>query len=254
MRKNPLLYSEASELEQSPPPVATAPAQKDSSSKSSFFFYIIILANSLLVLFVLGFIWFLFLKSPDLHIKEISDRFFGTSTPTIQEPQPIVAPEIQTEVLLTPSQQEKDEIQQAKLKQMREREELAAERVRLEEIKAEIEQEKLRAKEAQQAIESLKEQKDKAAVANPSTTNNSSAPNKVIEPLAMEVAEEKPVEIEQTRVEDLTPRSTQQAESVNSQAAKPATASPVIKEPSTKSPPSQFDRIMEELQQQQKRN
>lgn len=148
MRRNPLLYSDPSEAED-------APKHHESTQESSFLFYFIITANSLLVLFVLGFIWFLFLKSPDLQLKELSNRLFGTNLTIEQVQQLVPTPEIKPEVIITPSQQEKDETQQAKLKQMREKEELAAERTRLEAMKSEIEKERIRANEAKQAIENL---------------------------------------------------------------------------------------------------
>ena len=169
MRRNPLLYSDAGEADEAPD--STTPKQKGGAPReSSFLFYFIILANSLLVLFVLGFIWFLFLKSPDLQIKEISNRMFGTAAPTEQATQPVIAPKVEAEVVITPSQQEKDEIQQAQLKQMREKEELAAERVRLEAMKVEIEKEKLRASEAQQVIVDLKKQEESATVESKTPT------------------------------------------------------------------------------------
>ena len=232
MRRNPLLYSDPSDIEETPQPApATA---KEPSGKTSFFFYFIILANSLLVVFVLGFIWFLFLKSPDLQIKEISNRIFGINTPIEQAQQPIVAPKIQTEVIISPSQQEKDEIQQAKLKQMREREDLAVERARLEEIKAEIEQEKSRAKEAQQAINDLQKQEKTAAAQD---------------------LKEKAAEIEQTNAEDLTTKasSSATASSQPSPAVTPkesATIPNAVKEPDANSTSSQVDLIMEALKNQ----
>lgn len=240
MRRNPLLYSNPSEIEQIPAPTATPP--KEASGKSSFFFYFIILANSLLVLFVLGFIWFLFLKSPDLQIKEISDRLFGTSAPIEQAPQTIVAPKIQTEVIISPTQQEKDEIQQAKLKQMREREELAAERVRLEAIKAEIEKEKIRASEAQQAIGSLQKQKNATNNTKPITKPSNGEKIDTTD-VAVEGMEEQSVEIEQTRVEDI---STKLPDA-------PKTADSASKEPATNSTSSQVDLIMEALKNQQQK-
>ena len=244
MRRNPLLYSNPSEIEQIPAPAS--PPQKEAAGKSSFFFYFIILANSLLVLFVLGFIWFLFLKSPDLQIKEISDRWLGTGEPTKQAPQTIVAPEIQTEMIISPTQQEKDETQQAKLKQMREREELAAERVRLEAIKAEIEQEKTRANEARRAIESLKNQKstvsDTTSAATSPATEDNNADN---------VAEEQAVEIEQTRIEDLTTQPSEAPKIAEAVTEEKAVIPNAANEPAANSTSSQVDLIMEALKNQQ---
>ena len=235
MRRNPLLYSNPSEIEEIPKP-APSPVN-ESSGKSSLFFYFIILANSLLVFFVLGFIWFLFLKSPDLQIKEISDRLFGTGAPTEQAQQTIVAPEIKPEIIISPTQQEKDETQQAKLKQMREREELAAERARLEEIRAEINEEKKRAKEAQQAINSMQQQ-------NKVSANTS------------EEAEQQAVEIEQTQVEDLTEKAPQElvaprATISNSISKEPAVDPNAVTEPAANTIRSQVDLIMEALKNQQ---
>jgi len=73
VHKNPLLYSDPSELEE--PIVADKPKQS-----RSWVFYFIIVANSLLVVFVLGVLWFLFLKSPDTQVKNLSERFFGAFT------------------------------------------------------------------------------------------------------------------------------------------------------------------------------
>ena len=225
MRRNPLLYSDPNESEDVPQSIVTE--IKEQPRESSFFFYLIILANSLLVLFVLGFIWFLFLKSPDLQIKELSNRFFGT-TPPAEAQATFVAPEIQTEVVITPSQQEKDEIQQTKLKQMREKEELAAERTRIEAMKAEIELERKRAEEAQQAISSLREQEQSNSSNELNTKPDPAA--KATTPAILEKIEvEVPVEIEQEVVVD-------------------AANEPVEKTNSTQ---SQIDLIMETLKNQQ---
>ena len=229
MRRNPLLYSDPNESEDVPQSIVTE--IKEQPRESSFFFYLIILANSLQVLFVLGFIWFLFLKSPDLQIKELSNRFFGT-TPPAEAQATFVAPEIQTEVVITPSQQEKDEIQQTKLKQMREKEELAAERTRIEAMKAEIELERKRAEEAQQAISSLKEQEQEQEQSNSSNELNTKPDPaaKATTPAILEKIElEVPVEIEQEVVVD-------------------AANEPVEKTNSTQ---SQIDLIMETLKNQQ---
>jgi len=235
VRRNPLLYSDPSEIEEIPKYTPATPI-KEAKGKSSFFFYFIIIANSLLVLFVLGFIWFLFLKSPDIQIKEISNRLFGTGKPTEQAQQNIAAPEIQTELVISPTQQEKDETQQAKLKQMREKEEMAAERTRLEKVRAEIEQEKLRAAEAQQAINSMQQQEIKPSAAE--------------EDLA-----EQAVEIEQTEVENLTTKlsqeSTTPATVSGSQPEKPAIIPTATNEASVNSTSSQVDLILKALKEQQ---
>lgn len=144
MRKNPLLYSDHAE------PQETFEATPLPEEPRSFFFYIIILANSLLVLFVLGVIWFLFLKSPDLELKSLTDRFLGGSeqpTMVIESPS-----NSGTETNAASSKQAQDEIQQARLKQMREQEELAAERNRLEQLRQELEAEKQRADSLQGAL------------------------------------------------------------------------------------------------------
>jgi len=183
---------------------------------------------------VLGFIWFLFLKSPDIQIKEISNRLFGTGSPAEQT---IIAPEIQSEVIISPTQQEKDEIQQTKLKQMREKEELAAERARLEEIKAEIEQEKVRASEAQQAINSIQNQNNKTA----DSTEDSA---------------EQAVETEQTQVEDLIIKPSQELATPAATASSSPTKQPAIvqnatTQADTNSTSSQVDLILKALKKQQ---
>lgn len=125
MRRNPLLYSDHGEVEE--PEIFEEPKRK-----RSWLFYFIILTNLLLVFFVLGIIWVLFLKSPSLHIKELTERFFGTttyqvetklsttSTPTIK---------INADTTKTLTEQDNDEAQQALLKQMRKQEELATEQL-----------------------------------------------------------------------------------------------------------------------------
>ena len=176
MRRNPLLYSDPSEIEETDLNQNSQP--QASKPESSLLFYFIIFANSLLVLFVLGFIWFLFFKSPDLQLRELSNRYLGTSLAieTATEPE-IITPQITPEIVITPTQQEKDEVQQAQLKQMREKEEqeLAAERAKLEAIKAELEKEKARANEAQEALKSLKaatpESQAQDPIASPSSTD-----------------------------------------------------------------------------------
>ena len=226
MRRNPLLYSDPNESEDVPQSIVTE--IKEQPRESSFFFYLIILANSLLVLFVLGFIWFLFLKSPDLQIKELSNRFFGT-TPPAEAQATFVAPEIQTEVVITPSQQEKDEIQQTKLKQMREKEELAAERTRIEAMKAEIELERKRAEEAQQAISSLKAKEQGQSDSMIELNTKPDTATKATTVTSEVIDAEEPLAIEQEVVID-------------------AASEPVEKTNSTQ---SQIDLIMETLKNQQ---
>jgi hypothetical protein len=227
VRRNPLLYSDPNESEDLPQPFTSE--IKEQPRESSFLFYLIILANSLLVLFVLGFIWFLFLKSPDLQIKELSNRFFGSSPPP-EVQTTFVAPEIKTEVVISPSQQEKDEIQQTKLKQMREKEELAAERTRIEAMKAEIELEKKRAEEAQKAVISLQEQ-EQSNITNEQKTNSDSPVETSSANLEV-VEKEEPIAIEQEVVLD-------------------AASEPVEKQNSTQ---SQVDLIMEALKNQQQQS
>ena len=239
MRRNPLLYSNPSEIEEIPKPTPIQAQTQESTNKSSFFFYFIILANSLLVFFVLGFIWFLFFKSPDIQLKEISNRLFGTGAPIEQTQQTIVAPEIKAEIIITPTQQEKDETQQAKLKQMREREELATERVRLEEMKAELDKEKKRANEAQQAIKGIQQQNK--------TTDTSGD------------SSEQALEIEQTQVDSLTEEPRQAPTSGNTVTPSlpttgSAMVSPTSNEPTTNSTRSQVDLIMEALKDQQSKS
>ena len=225
MHRNPLLYSDSSEI-----PRPEAPPQKEAPRKSSLLFYFIILANSLLVLFVLGFIWFLFLKSPDLQLKEISNRFFGSDRSTEVVKETIVAPEIQTEIILTPNQQEKDETQQARLKQMREKEALA-EKARLESIKAELENQKILANEAKQAIEDLQTQE---GIKNVATQNANSNTIKV------------PVEAEQVPANDLPVESSQEPKMTNSESL-PTNSDNKPAAPTTS---SQVDLIMEALKNQ----
>lgn len=225
MHRNPLLYSDSSEI-----PRPEAPPQKEAPRKSSLLFYFIILANSLLVLFVLGFIWFLFLKSPDLQLKEISNRFFGSDRSTEVVKETIVAPEIQTEIILTPNQQEKDETQQARLKQMREKEALA-EKARLESIKAELENQKILANEAKQAIEDLQTQE---GIKNVATQNANGNTIKV------------PVEAEQVPANDLPVESSQEPKMTNSESL-PTNSDNKPAAPTTS---SQVDLIMEALKNQ----
>ena len=149
MRRNPLLYSDHGDTE------GPEEIQEPQKTKRSLFFYFIILANSLLVVFVLGIIWFLFLKSPDLHIKELSQRFLGTEpAQTIPVSSEAVQPSTvqsnftsnEDDTAKIPTRQEQEEIQQMRLKQMREQEELVAERQRLEKIRAELEAEQAKNK------------------------------------------------------------------------------------------------------------
>ena len=236
MRRNPLLYSDPNESEDAPQSIVTE--IREQPRESSFLFYLIILANSLLVLFVLGFIWFLFLKSPDLQIKELSNRFFGTA-PTAEVQNTLVAPEIATEVVITPSQQEKDEIQQNKLKQMREKEKLAAERTRIEAMKAEIELEKKRAEEAQQAISALNNE-DQSSAADEQN-------NEVDQTVkATAVISETETETETETIESEEPAKIDQE--IEQEVVLDAAAEPVEKTNSTQ---SQVDLIMEALKNQQ---
>jgi len=226
VRRNPLLYSDPNESEDAPQSIVTE--IREQPRESSFLFYLIILANSLLVLFVLGFIWFLFLKSPDLQIKELSNRFFGTA-PTAEVQNTLIAPEIATEVVITPSQQEKDEIQQNKLKQMREKEELAAERTRIEAMKAEIELEKKRAEEAQQAISALNNEEQSSAADEQNNEVDQTVKATAVVTETETIESEEPAKIDQEVVLD-------------------AAAEPVEKTNSTQ---SQVDLIMEALKNQQ---
>ena len=230
MRRNPLLYSDPNESEDAPQSIVTE--IREQPRESSFLFYLIILANSLLVLFVLGFIWFLFLKSPDLQIKELSNRFFGTA-PTAEVQNTLIAPEIATEVVITPSQQEKDEIQQTKLKQMREKEELAAERTRIEAMKAEIELEKKRAEEAQQAISALNNEDQ-----SPAADEQNNEVDQTVKATAV-VTETETIESEEPAKID---------QEIEQEVVLDAAAEPVEKTNSTQ---SQVDLIMEALKNQQ---
>lgn len=230
MRRNPLLYSDPNESEDAPQSIVTE--IREQPRESSFLFYLIILANSLLVLFVLGFIWFLFLKSPDLQIKELSNRFFGTA-PTAEVQNTLVAPEIATEVVITPSQQEKDEIQQNKLKQMREKEELAAERTRIEAMKAEIELEKKRAEEAQQAISALNNEDQSSAADEQNNEVDQTVKATAVISETETIESEEPVKIDQE---------------IEQEVVLDAAAEPVEKTNSTQ---SQVDLIMEALKNQQ---
>ena len=230
MRRTPLLYSDPNESEDAPQSIVTE--IREQPRESSFLFYLIILANSLLVLFVLGFIWFLFLKSPDLQIKELSNRFFGTA-PTAEVQNTLIAPEIATGVVITPSQQEKDEIQQTKLKQMREKEELAAERTRIEAMKAEIELEKKRAEEAQQAISALNNEDQ-----SPAADEQNNEVDQTVKATAV-VTETETIESEEPAKID---------QEIEQEVVLDAAAEPVEKTNSTQ---SQVDLIMEALKNQQ---
>lgn len=141
MRKNPLLYSDHGEIEES------AAVIEEPKQSRSLLFYFIILANSLLVVFVLGVIWFLFLKSPDIHIQNLTDRFFGASSISTQK---IAEPTPATEKTSDESSaiQGQEETQQTRLKQMRAQKELAAESQRLERLRVTLEAEKKAAAQA----------------------------------------------------------------------------------------------------------
>lgn len=141
VRKNPLLYSDHSEIEES------ATIIEEPNQNRSVLFYFIILANSLLVVFVLGVIWFLFLKSPDIQIQNLTDRFFGTNSSTQAESTPVIDKTADKSSAL----QDQEETQQTRLKQMRAQKELAAESQRLEKLRVTLESEKKTAEAATQA-------------------------------------------------------------------------------------------------------
>lgn len=238
MVRNPLLYSDPSEIEELP----SAP-QQEVQKKSSFLFYFIILANSLLVLFVLGFIWFLFLKSPDIQIKEISDRLFGTSKIIEQAPQSTATPKTPAKAAPDTTQQEKDKIQRIKLKQMREKEELAAERLRLEKIKSELEKEQALASDAQKAIDSLAE------------SNNTMNQEPAVEtPSTQDTDDDQTIKAQQTAEdEELTTNQATNDEAPKDETPKSDIVATDISEPSSTTS-SQVDLIMEALKNQQTEN
>ena len=240
MRRNPLLYSDHSEVEE---PITYEEAPKQ---KRSVLFYFIILANSLLVMFVLGIIWFLFLKSPDLHIKELTEKFFGTSQ-TVAETNEKPASESNLEnkdntnaVAPTPSRQKQEEIQQIRLKQMREQENLATERQRLEQIRAEI--------EAAKAKKALVETSTVNKTEIPEPDSAQTAPSVGLTPSSTEANTlSDSTETEKTTSSEVTP----QPEDAVEPAIVPNAASETLTPPGN-SVGTQIDQIMEQMKQQQK--
>lgn len=228
MRRNPLLYSDHGDIDEPLTPEAS------SKKERSWLFYFIILANFLLVLFVLGIIWFLFLKSPDLHIKELTERFFGTQTTTLGTN--TTAPEGQKKAQTTQSmtQQQQDEIQQTRLRQMREQEEQDAERQRLEKIRVELEAERAKADTTKKRLE------DKAP-ADKITTSVTPA----------QTAPKEPSEAPQKAAVSSEQAATPEAETTPAIVPNAATETPQP-DNNTNTVNTQVDQIMETLKQQQK--
>ena len=244
MRRNPLLYSDQSEIDG---PIAHH--EEPPKQKRSLFFFFIILANSLLVLFVLGIIWFLFLKSPDLHIKELTEKFFGTPTAqslteTKVPPTPTATMNSNTNVsnvAPAPTRQEQEEIQQTRLKQMRAQEDLAVERRRLEKINIKLEAEKVK-----QALEVKTATFKSAEVLKPEDEPKA---------LVLQAPVEIDNQIESTSSQQVEPSEvTSQQETVvdNKEPAVIPNAASESLIPQGKTTGSQIDIIMEQMKQQEK--
>ena len=249
MRRNPLLYSDQSEIDG---PIAHH--EEPPKQKRSLFFFFIILANSLLVLFVLGIIWFLFLKSPDLHIKELTEKFFGTPTTqslteTKVPPTPTATMNSNTNVsnvTPAPTRQEQEEIQQTRLKQMRAQEDLAIERQRLEKINIKLEADKIKSEKVKQALEVKTATLKSAEVLKPEDEPKA---------LALQAPVETDKQIESTSSQQIEPSEvTSQQETVvdNKEPAVIPNAASESLIPQGKTTGSQIDIIMEQMKQQEK--
>ncbi|PID46233.1 MAG: hypothetical protein CSB47_04720 [Proteobacteria bacterium] len=230
MQRNPLLYSDRGETEE------YYEVQEESQKRRPFLFYFIVFANSLLVLFVLGIIWFLFLKSPDFHLKELTDRYFGSSTPQpLSSQQGAVSPAKSETSVLTSQQQ--DEVQQIRLKQMRQQEELAAEK---EQEQARTTPEPAQSKIAPPLTDKQSEDKPETPIGNGS--------NKTITKRQAESA----ISAQAPPATDMT---TSQKESVTASKQRAivtnaANEAPTVNSNSAK---TQLDQIMEELKQQERK-
>ena len=145
MRKNPLLYSDHSEVEETI-------SVEQPEEKRSFLFYFIVFANSLLVLLVLVIIWTLFSKptdtSFDQQLKTWTQQVFNSSD-TIE-----VSPQAPTEVEVTDLDPatEVSEKEQAQL-ELEKKIAIKAEQEKLEALALKLKQEKEQANAIQQSID-----------------------------------------------------------------------------------------------------
>jgi hypothetical protein len=189
--RNPLLYSEQSEAEDTN---TIEPIEV----KRSFIFYFIVLANSLLVVVVLLIIWSLFSKTPntsfDQQVKAWSQQLFDTSESN--QVQTVIAPS--APVVKVDTQEEQAAIQKKELEQLK----LEKERIE-KELALKAEQRKLEL----QALK-LKEEKEKAAaiLESPNKTNtveNNTTEEAAIIPNAAKSIAETPSDTAKTQLEQI---------------------------------------------------
>jgi hypothetical protein len=145
VRKNPLLYSDHSEVEETI-------SVEQPEEKRSFLFYFIVFANSLLVLLVLVIIWTLFSKptdtSFDQQLKTWTQQVFNSSD-SIE-----VSPEAPTQVVVTDLDPvtKVSEKEQAQL-ELEKKIAIKAEQEKLEALALKLQQEKEQANAIQQSID-----------------------------------------------------------------------------------------------------
>ena len=145
MRKNPLLYSDHSEVEE------TINVEQP-EEKRSFLFYFIVFANSLLVILVLVIFWTLFSKptdtSFDQQLKTWTQQVFNSSD-SIE-----VSPEAPTQVVVTDLDPvtKVSEKEQAQL-ELEKKIAIKAEQEKLEALALKLQQEKEQANAIQQSID-----------------------------------------------------------------------------------------------------
>lgn len=253
MRRNPLLYSNQADYEQhDEEPVVNTPSRKG----RSLLFYFVILINSLLVISVLGLIWFLFLKSPDFHLKDYIDKYLGNSdqSSAISTTQPSPAtPAIETSQTEALTKQQQEEVQQARLKQMREQEALDAERQRLEALRAEIAAEREKAELAKQALQTQ--------TTNDRDTDGTDMTSESASPIAQPEEQTTVTGVTTTPEKDPSPEPAENSALIDATEAsdnnEPAVvrnaASETLGEP-VNTMNNQVDQIMEVLRQQQEQN
>ena len=188
MSRNPLLYSDQSEVED----INTIEPIEE---KRSFIFYFIVLANSLLVLLVLLIIWSLFSKTPntsfDQQLKTWTQQVFSTEENI--KVQPISAPIAPMVKIDTPTEQtaiQKKELAQLKLEQERVEKELAlkAEQAKRESLAITLKEEKAA---TQQATDEAK------------TIENSVSQEATIVPNAAKSIPEEPTNTAKTQLEQI---------------------------------------------------
>ena len=188
MSRNPLLYSDQSEVED----INTIEPIEE---KRSFIFYFIVLANSLLVLLVLLIIWSLFSKTPntsfDQQLKTWTQQVFSTDENI--KVQPISAPIAPMVKIDTPTEQtaiQKKELTQLKLEQERVEKELAlkTEQAKRESLAITLKEEKAA---TQQATDEAK------------TIENSVSQEATIVPNAAKSIPEEPTNTAKTQLEQI---------------------------------------------------